>query len=189
MSENNSVENISDQLISSIYANYNITDNITLNISAGIEKIDFTNSNYTHSITGPNSAQVRDQQALRLQNTNRLTYKNDNPDHAFQADLVHEQQSFEMNFREATASDFFSNSTNFKELSLAGIQNTDSGISNEKLESFLARVNYSLYDKYLFTASVRADGSSKFNEDNRWGTFPSGSVAWRISQEDFLKDK
>jgi len=186
--ENNSVENISDQLISSIYANYNITDNITLNISAGIEKIDFTNSNYSHSITGPNKAVVRDQQGLRFQNTNRLTYKNDNPDHAFQADLVHEQQSFEMTFREATASDFFSNSTNFKELSLAGIQNTDSGISNEKLESFLARINYSLYDKYLFTASVRADGSSKFNEDNRWGTFPSGSVAWRISQEDFLKD-
>ena len=131
---------------------------------------------------------MRDQQGLRLQNTNRLTYKNDNPDHAFQADLVHEQQSFEMNFREATANSFFSNSTNFKELSLAGIQNTDSGISNEKLESFLARINYTLYDKYLFTASVRADGSSKFNEDNRWGTFPSGSIAWRISQEDFLKD-
>ena len=93
-----------------------------------------------------------------------------------------------MNFREATASSFFSNSTNFKELSLAGIQNTDSGNSNEKLESFLARINYSLYDKYLFTASVRADGSSKFNEDNRWGTFPSGSFAWRISQKDFLKD-
>ena len=186
--ENNSVENISDQLISSIYANYSITDNITLNISAGVEKIDFTNSNYQHGITGPNKAVVRDQQALRLQNTNRLTYKNDNPDHAFQADLVHEQQSFEMSFREATANNFFSNSTNFKELSLAGIQNTDSGISNEKLESFLARINYSLYDKYLFTASVRADGSSKFNEDNRWGTFPSGSIAWRISQEDFLKD-
>ena len=116
-----------------------------------------------------------------------MTYKNDNPDHAFQADLVHELQSFEMNFREATASSFFSNSTNFKELSLAGIQNTDSGNSNEKLESFLARINYSLYNKYLFTASVRADGSSKFNKDNRWGTFPSGSLAWRISQEDFLK--
>ena len=186
--ENNSVENISDQLISSIYANYKFTDNITLNISAGVEKIDFTNSRYVHGVTGPNSAVVRDQQALRIQNTNRLTYKNDNPDHAFQADLVHEQQSFEMSFREATANNFFSNSTTFKELSLAGIQNTDSGISNEKLESFLARVNYSLYNKYLFTASVRADGSSKFNEENRWGTFPSGSIAWRISQEDFLKD-
>ena len=186
--ENNSVENISDQLISSIYANYNITDNITLNISAGVEKIDFTNSKYAHGINGPTEAVVKDQQALRLQNTNRLSYKNNNPDHAFQADLVHEQQSFEMSFREATASDFFTNSTNYKELSLAGIQNTDSGISNEKLESFLARVNYSLYDKYLFKASVRADGSSKFNEENRWGTFPSGSIAWRISQEDFLKD-
>ena len=101
--ENNSVENISDQLISSIYANYDITDNITLNISAGVEKIDYTNSSYQHGLTGPTKAVVRDQQGLRLQNTNRLTYKNDNPDHAFQADLVHEQQSFEMDFREATA--------------------------------------------------------------------------------------
>ena len=188
-SENNKVENVSDQLISNIYANYSITDNITFNISAGIEKIDLTNSRYTSSeVNGVTEAVVRDQQGVRFQNTNRLTYKNDNPDHAFQADLVHELQSFEMNFREATASSFFSNSTNFKELSLAGIQNTDSGNSNEKLESFLARINYSLYNKYLFTASVRSDGSSKFNEDNRWGTFPSGSLAWRVSQEDFLKD-
>ena len=187
--ENNKLENISDQLISSIYANYDITKNITLNVSAGIEKIDLTNSNYTSSVVnGLTEAGVIDRQSVRFQNTNRLTYKNDNPDHAFQADLVHEQQTFEMNFRDATASSFFSNSTNFQELSLAGIQQTDSGISNEKLESFLARVNYTLYDKYLFTASVRADGSSKFNEDNQWGTFPSGSFAWRISQEDFLKD-
>ena len=187
--ENNKVENVSDQLISNVYANYSITDNITFNISAGIEKIDLTNSRYTSSeVNGVTEAVVRDQQGVRFQNTNRLTYKNDNPDHAFQADLVHELQSFEMNFREATASSFFSNSTNFKELSLAGIQNTDSGNSNEKLESFLARINYSLYNKYLFTASVRSDGSSKFNEHNRWGTFPSGSLAWRVSQEDFLKD-
>jgi TonB-linked SusC/RagA family outer membrane protein len=187
--ENNKVENINDQLISNIYANYEINDNFVLNISAGIEKIDLTNSRYTSSlVNGVTEAVVRDQQGVRFQNTNRLTYKNNNPDHAFQADLIHEQQSFEMNFREATASSFFSNSTNFKELSLAGIQNTDSGNINEKLESFLARINYSLYDKYLFTASVRADGSSKFKKENRWGTFPSGSVAWRISQEDFLKD-
>jgi archaellin len=118
--ENNKVENITDQLISSIYTNYNITNNITLNISAGIEKIDLTNSRYTSSeVNGVTEAVVRDQQGVRFQNTNRLTYKNDNPDHAFQADVVHEQQSFEMNFREATASSFFTNSTNFKELSLS----------------------------------------------------------------------
>ena len=185
----NSRENISDQLISSIYANYELTDNLVLNISAGLEKIDLTNSGYVSSlVNGASEATVRDQQGLRIQNTNRLTYKNDNPDHAFQADLIHEQQSFKQSFREAKASSFFSNSTNFRELSLAGIQNTDSGEINEKLESFLARVNYSIYGKYLFTASVRSDGSSKFSEDNRWGTFPSGSIAWRVSQEDFLKD-
>jgi TonB-linked SusC/RagA family outer membrane protein len=187
--ENNKVENISDQLISSIYADYKINENFTLNVSAGIEKIDLTNSSYESSlVNGVTSAVVRDQQGVRFQNTNRLTYKNNNTDHAVQADLVHEQQSYEMNFRAATASAFFSDSTNFQELSLAGIQNTDSGNTNEKLESFLARVNYSLHNKYLFTASVRADGSSKFAEGNQWGTFPSGSVAWRVSQEDFLKD-
>ena len=72
--ENNKVENISDQLISSIYANYNITDNITLNISAGIEKIDMTNSRYTSSeVNGVTEAVVRDQQDLSFQNNNRLT--------------------------------------------------------------------------------------------------------------------
>lgn len=53
--------------------------------------------------------------------------------------------------------------------------------------SFLGRINYTLFSKYLFTASFRADGSSKFAKDNRWGYFPSGSVAWRISEEKFMK--
>ena len=55
------------------------------------------------------------------------------------------------------------------------------------LMSFLGRVNYSLNDKYLLTATVRADGSSRFSKDNRFGYFPSASVAWRLSQEGFLQ--
>jgi len=54
--------------------------------------------------------------------------------------------------------------------------------------SWLGRVNYSLSDKYLFTLTGRADGSSKFGDNNKWGFFPSGSVAWRVSQEDFMSD-
>ena len=54
--------------------------------------------------------------------------------------------------------------------------------------SFLARVNYSLMSRYLFTASVRADGSSKFPTQNRWGIFPSAAFAWRIKEESFLRD-
>ncbi len=57
-----------------------------------------------------------------------------------------------------------------------------------QLLSYLARVNVSVLDKYLITASVRADGSSKFAKGNRWGVFPSASFAWRMEQEEFLKD-
>lgn len=54
--------------------------------------------------------------------------------------------------------------------------------------SFFGRVNYTLLDRYLFTATFRADGSSKFAPNNHWGYFPAGAFAWRISDEGFLKD-
>lgn len=63
-----------------------------------------------------------------------------------------------------------------------------SSFSQWKLLSGLARVNYSYADKYLVTASIRADGSSRFGADNKWGMFPSGAVAWRISEEPFMKE-
>ncbi len=56
---------------------------------------------------------------------------------------------------------------------------------NNELESIFGRVNLSLYDKYLFTGTVRGDGSSKFGENNKWGYFPAFAVAWKISEEDF----
>lgn len=64
-------------------------------------------------------------------------------------------------------------------------------VSGEKelyLISFFGRLNYTFMDKYLLTATVREDGSSRFSEDNRWGLFPSLALAWRISDEDFMKN-
>lgn len=54
--------------------------------------------------------------------------------------------------------------------------------------SAFARANYNFDERYLFTATVRADGSSKFADGNRWGVFPSASAAWRISEESFFKE-
>lgn len=54
--------------------------------------------------------------------------------------------------------------------------------------SFFGRLNYSIQDKYLLTFTLRNDGSSRFNKDNRWGLFPSVAAAWRVINEDFLKD-
>lgn len=57
-----------------------------------------------------------------------------------------------------------------------------------RLISFYARANYNLMDKYMFTATVRRDGSSRFGPNNRWAVFPSGAFAWKMKQEGFLKD-
>jgi iron complex outermembrane receptor protein len=57
-----------------------------------------------------------------------------------------------------------------------------------RLSSILGRLNFNLQDKYLLTASVRQDGSSKFNSDNRFGLFPSAAFAWKLSQESFLRN-
>lgn len=56
------------------------------------------------------------------------------------------------------------------------------------LESFFGRANVDLFDKYLFTFTLRADGSSLFRKDERWGYFPAAAVAWRITDESFLQD-
>lgn len=57
-----------------------------------------------------------------------------------------------------------------------------------RLVSFFGRVNYALDDKYLFMFTLRSDGSTKFAEGHKWGYFPSGSFAWRISKEKFMQD-
>lgn len=62
-----------------------------------------------------------------------------------------------------------------------------SNYSTHSLVSFIARVNYSYENKYMLTATVRTDGSSKFAKDNRWGSFPSFSAAWVITEENFMK--
>lgn len=59
---------------------------------------------------------------------------------------------------------------------------------DNKLLSFFGRVNYDLFDRYLLTATFRADASSKFLGDNRWGYFPSAALAWKLSEESFLKN-
>lgn len=65
---------------------------------------------------------------------------------------------------------------------------SSSFVTESYLVSFFGRVNYTLMDRYLVTVTVREDGSSRFTEDNRWGLFPSVALAWKINDEDFLRN-
>ena len=63
-----------------------------------------------------------------------------------------------------------------------------SGYDSYQLASWLGRINYSLNDKYLFTLVGRVDGSSRFAPGNKYAFFPSGAFAWKLSEEDFIKN-
>jgi len=80
-------------------------------------------------------------------------------------------------------------SSNLSVLNAATGSTSVSGNSTEwTMRSFFGRINLGWEDKYLLEFNMRADGSSRFSADNRWGYFPSGSAAWRLDQEDFMKD-
>ena len=69
----------------------------------------------------------------------------------------------------------------------SNIRTVSSYKQSNTLISMYTRLNYDYAGKYLLTATVRRDGSSRFGSGNEWGVFPSGSIAWRISDEDFFK--
>ncbi len=83
--------------------------------------------------------------------------------------------------------DFVTDAVSFNNLNLgANFQKPVSDKQVSKLISFFGRVNYGYDSKYLLTATIRRDGSSRFGADEKWGVFPSASVAWRLSRENFL---
>ena len=77
----------------------------------------------------------------------------------------------------------------FRTFNLGAAATTNPNSSNREewtILSGLGRINYTMFRKYLFTASIRADGSSRFGQGNKWGIFPSGAFAWKVSQEKFM---
>ncbi|MFD2888765.1 SusC/RagA family TonB-linked outer membrane protein [Chitinophaga cymbidii] len=126
---------------------------------------------------------------VNLSNENSLTYtRKFNKNHQLTAVGVVSVQS-----REASRFGYKANLIPNEALGINGLDegvifDKESSSTNWGLVSFTSRVNYNLFQKYLFTATFRADGSSKFPTDSKWGYFPSGAFAWRLSDEPFMKD-
>ncbi len=98
-------------------------------------------------------------------------------------------QEFEIDFVSAGRDQFLSQVEENRYLNGGTLNPSAGGGANDwSLFSYLGRVNYSFLNRYLLTASFRADGSSRFTEENRWGYFPSFSAGWRVSEESFLAD-
>jgi TonB-linked SusC/RagA family outer membrane protein len=137
---------------------------------------------------------LSDRKDIRFRNTNTLSYdfKNLLPaDHHVNLMVGHEMIKTESSTLSSEIHGFptFFTSDEAFRLTTQGkyIFSVDNNYRpDDKLLSFFGRVNYDFKGRYLFTATYRADGSSKFLDDNRWGYFPSAAAAWKISEESFM---
>lgn len=86
----------------------------------------------------------------------------------------------------ASGEDFPNNDLRAISVSNSELRGANGGGTRWALASYIGRANYNFNDKYLFSASIRVDGSSRFGSENRWGTFPSFSAGWRLSEEPFF---
>ncbi|TDB67431.1 SusC/RagA family TonB-linked outer membrane protein [Arundinibacter roseus] len=141
----------------------------------------FTTLNY------PASAGVSKSENLNWLNENTLTYSRVFSNKHFINGLIgFTAQKNRFDRVAVGASDF---PTEYVPFISAGIVNAGSQLVNEwGLLSMMARVNYSYAGKYMFTATIRRDGSSRFGANNRWGSFPSFSVGYNLAEEEFMKD-
>ena len=109
--------------------------------------------------------------------------------HDFGAMVGYTYEKFSEEYRSQQAKGFSTDQFTYNNMGAAS-QVTDWGSNKTEniLISFFGRVNYTYNNKYLATVTVRRDGSSRFGANEHWGTFPSGSLAWRASEEDFIKN-
>jgi TonB-linked SusC/RagA family outer membrane protein len=173
-------------------ANYEILKGLTLDVLLGVDYISgqgafFGDKSVSNNI--PYNGRYTTE-LINLQNTNMINYNHIfNKVHNFTITGVFENQSITNNGFSSSANNLLFPNLTYYNLTLAGTSSSAATYSKAGIVSYIGRVNYSFKDKYLLTASVRRDGSSKFQGDNRYSTFPSAAFAWKISEEPFIKEK
>jgi len=183
-------ETKNNYLMSNFYAELTPIKNLTFRTSLGINSTTDKNQYYkTNNINRGNGSYGSVSNALNRNylNENTLTYSliKDKFTLNLLGGYTYQEENYEYSYLKKTG---FADD-DIKTLN-AGTT-LDSGTSTEEkwsLISYLARVNMSALDKYMLSASVRRDGSSRFGKNNRWGIFPSVSAAWIISEEPFMEN-
>jgi TonB-linked SusC/RagA family outer membrane protein len=201
----NPLQNIQNQLtlikvnnlIANAYAEYAVTKDLQLRIAGGINTVnterDIFNNSKTQSGSKWSSNGVNGSIEFLPSSTwrseNALSYRKHWSDHHLTALAVFEAQGSRWSQRRLAANQIPNEDLGLDAIDLAPAANrTLTSLSAEwAMASLLGRVNYDYKSKYLFTASIRADGSSKFPAGNKWGYFPSASAAWRFSSEPFME--
>ncbi|MEI6946803.1 TonB-dependent receptor [Paraflavisolibacter sp. H34] len=183
------------RVLGNIFGEYRLLDGLKAKVSFGADVISNKQNRYIPSsiYQGANTnstgtASVGHKITNTWLNENTLNYvKKLGALHSFNAVAGFTQQATRSERVVAASQGFVTDLLSYNDLGSASTYNQPtSGSFDEGLRSFLGRVNYSFADRYLFTVSGRADGSSHFGAKNKWGYFPSAAFAWNLGKESFL---
>ena len=186
-----------NRFIGNLAPSFKILKNLTYKLNFGVDLSNSTRDNQTiaslvPAVEGRLETNVRYNRNALIENY--LTYNFRTGEHKFDAlagmsyqDIFLQGRTYSINRFPITPVEPQYNPGIGQDLTLAN--NRPSGYATEnELQSFFGRLNYSYMNKYLLTVNFRADGSSKFGDNNKYGYFPSFSAGWRISQEDFMQN-
>ena len=185
------------RLFGNMYAEISILSNLKFKTTLGADVMQYRSKYFRPSNVPKNgtvaplpstdrAGNTRNAEVVNWLNENTLTYFGSFGLHEIDAVAGFTSQKNVYNYSEVTGSDFPDDI--IRTMNNAKVKSGTSSMDEWALLSYLGRVNYRYNNKYYLTASIRADGSSRFGKNNRYGYFPSGSIAWRVSQEDFLKE-
>lgn len=182
------------KLLGTAYASYEIIEGLEYKLLLGMDMDFGFNKQFTPVIVSSDSYHLNPTADLSQNRSdyisplisNRLSYKNSFGDHTIDVIAVAERQTHVG--RNTQASGETDLTSAIEELGIAQNPIVGGNKYEYALLSYLGRINYDFQGKYLLSASVRRDGGSRFGTDTRWGTFPSVSAGWRISQESFMSN-
>jgi iron complex outermembrane receptor protein len=180
----------------SLSAEYKFTDNFSFKTNIGYDKSKSTRKYaYSRLMNASNIINVGRAGVATIEVDNSLmenffTYQKKVSNISFDALLGYSYQSFNRRVATLDAAKFRIDETDLMINNISSAQTFagNSSYQKDELQSFFGRVNLSALDKILFTATIRADGSTKFGDDNKYGYFPSLAFAYRLSEEDFIPE-
>lgn len=181
-----------DRVFSNVALTIKPMKDLSIRISGGIENTNDRSdyhANIEPSINSVGSVSIGTAQLTSLLNENVVNYSKQIGDrHHIAATAGFTYQDLVSTSVGGSGVGYLSDVTGTGSLSAAATPGIPySGYSKWVLLSYLGRINYNLDDKYLLTLSIRRDGSSRYSPENKWSNFPSAAIAWRISNEPFLK--
>lgn len=190
------IVNNSDSYSSNLNANltllFKIMKGLTLSVQGGYDYDNSPSYSFRSKLDSPgaiNSASNTSALHNYWQNTNNLTWQKQFGDHSFTAMAVWEiSRSWDSQLK-GTGSNLNNESVGYWNLGNAAIRDASNSYTEFSLASGIVRANYDYKKRYFITAALRADGSSKFQGDNKWGYFPSAAIAWDIAQESFMSNQ